>query len=149
VKITPLDIQQQQFKGKMFRGLDQEDVDTFLQNVALEMEALIRENSSLKELVQRVQADTEALAQREKDLRDTLLAAQRVTEELKTSAQKQADLIVAEAELQADRITADAENRLIQLNNELQELRRQKVQFEAGFRALLDSHGKMLSVDEG
>jgi len=48
VKITPLDIQQQQFKGKLFGGLDPEDVDAFLQMVAQEMEALIRKNSELK-----------------------------------------------------------------------------------------------------
>lgn len=149
MKITPLDIQQQQFKGKLFGGLDQEDVDSFLQNIALEMEGLTRENASLKEQVQRVQADAESLTQREKDLRETLLSAQKITEEMKSNSQKQADLIIAEAELQAERITADAENRLLQLKNEIQELRRQKTQFESSIRSLLDSHYKMLSLDEG
>jgi DivIVA domain-containing protein len=49
VKITPLDIQQQQFKGNMFGGLDSADVDAFLQTVSGEMEDLIRENTELKE----------------------------------------------------------------------------------------------------
>ena len=49
MNITPLDIQQQQFKGKMLGGLDPLDVDAFLQMVAAEMESLIRENSELKE----------------------------------------------------------------------------------------------------
>ena len=40
MKITPIDIQQQQFKGRMFGGLDQEDVDVFLQSVAAEMEGI-------------------------------------------------------------------------------------------------------------
>jgi cell division initiation protein len=31
MKITPLDIRQQQFKGKMLGGLDPDDVDSFLQ----------------------------------------------------------------------------------------------------------------------
>jgi cell division initiation protein len=148
VKITPLDIQQQQFKGKMFGGLNPEDVDSFLQVVAHEMENLNRENTGLREQVQKAVADTEILTQREKDLRDTLLAAQKVTEDMKNNARKEAELAIAEAEVQAEKLLADAENRLIQLKNEIQDLRMQKAQFEASFRSLLDSHYKMLSLNE-
>jgi cell division initiation protein len=148
VKISPLDIQQQQFKGKLFGGLNPDDVDSFLQAVAQEMESLNRENAIFREQTQKMTAETEVLAQREKDLRDTLLAAQRITEEMKNNAQKEADLIVAEAEIRAERILADAENKLVQLNNDVQELRRQKVQFESSFRSLLESHNKMLSIHE-
>jgi len=148
VKITPLDIQQQQFKGKLFGGLNPEDVDSFLQSVAHEMETLNRENTSLREQVQKSAADAEILVQREKDLRDTLLAAQKVTEDMKNNARKEAELAIAEAEVQAEKLLADAENRLIQLKNEIQDLRVQKAQFEASFRSLLDSHYKMLSLNE-
>jgi len=148
VKITPIDIQQQQFKGKLFGGLNPEDVDSFLQAVAQEMEGLNRENTIFREQTQKMAAEADALAQREKDLRDTLLAAQKITEEMKVNAQKEADLIVAEAEVRAERILADAENKLVELKNEVQELRRQKIQFESSFRSLLESHNKMLSIHE-
>jgi cell division initiation protein len=148
VKITPLDIQQQQFKEKLFRGLNPDDVDSFLQAVAQEMESLIRENTLLRDQTLKMAAESEVLTQREKDLRDTLLAAQKITEEMKINAQKEADLIVAEAEVRAERILADAENKLVELKNDIQELRRQKIQFEASFRSLLESHNKMLSVYE-
>lgn len=148
MKITPIDIQQQQFKGKLFGGLNPEDVDSFLQAVAQEMEGLNRENTIFREQTQKMAAEADALAQREKDLRDTLLAAQKITEEMKVNAQKEADLIVAEAEVRAERILADAENKLVELKNEVQELRRQKIQFESSFRSLLESHNKMLSIHE-
>jgi len=148
VKITPLDIQQQQFKGKLFGGLHPEEVDTFLQSVAQEMETLSRENTSLREQVQKMSAETESVAEREKDLRETLLAAQKITEEMKNNARKEAELIISEAELKADKIVADAENRVVRLTNEIQELRRQKAQFETSFRSLLDSYNKMLSFNE-
>ncbi|RQW82367.1 MAG: DivIVA domain-containing protein [Geobacter sp.] len=148
MKISPLDIQQQQFKGKLFGGLNPDDVDSFLQAVAQEMERLNRENTIFREQTQKMTAESEVLAQREKDLRETLLAAQRITEEMKTNAQKEADLIVAEAEVRAERILADAENKLVQLKNDVQELRRQKIQFESSFRSLLESHNKMLSINE-
>lgn len=148
MKISPMDIQQQQFKGKMLGGLDPEDVDAFLQSVAGEMEELIRENNDLKERLNRnaqAMADMEA---REVQLRETMLAAQRITEEMKANAQKEAHLIVSEAELKGERIVADAENRLLQLNNQIQELRREKVQFESGFKSLLDNYYKLLTLDQ-
>lgn len=148
MKITPLDIQQQQFKGKMIGGLNPDDVDSFLQAVAQEMENLIRENTSLREQVQKSLCEAEVLTQREKDLRETLLAAQKISEEMKSNARKEADLIVAEAEVQAEKILADAQNRIVQLRNDILELRRQKTQFETSFQSLLDSHAKMLAVTD-
>lgn len=148
MNISPLDIQQQQFKGKMLGGLDPTDVDAFLQMVAAEMETLIRENGELKELARKVSFQIEEFSQREVTLRDTLLAAQKITEEMKANAQKEATLLISEAELKGERIVADAENRLLQLNNQIHEIRRQKVQYETNLKSLLESHLKMLSIEE-
>ncbi|MRR53263.1 MAG: DivIVA domain-containing protein [Deltaproteobacteria bacterium] len=148
MKITPLDIQQQQFKGKLFGGLNPDEVDSFLQAVAQEMENLNRENNLFREQTQKMAAESEVLTLREKDLRETLLAAQRITEEMKCNAQKEAELIIAEAEVKAEKILAEAENKLVQLRNDIQELRRQKIQFESSFRSLIESHTKMLSIHE-
>jgi cell division initiation protein len=146
--ITPLDIQQQQFKGKMLGGLDPNDVDAFLQMVAAEMESLVRENTELKEQSRKVSLQLEEFAQREVSLRETMLAAQKITEEMKANAQKEATLLVSEAELKGERIVADAENRLMHLNNQIHEIRRQKLQFEAGLKGLLETHLKMLTLEE-
>jgi len=148
MKITPLDIQQQQFKGKLFGGLDPEDVDAFLQIVSQVVEDLVRENGDLKEQAKKISAQLDEMAQREANIRETMLAAQKVTEEMKVNAQKEVQLIISEAELRADRIVADAENRLIQTTEQLQELRRQKVQFETSFRSLLETHSKLIALGD-
>jgi cell division initiation protein len=148
VKISPLDIQQQQFKGKLFGGLDTEDVDAFLQQVAEEMEELIRENSELKEQARKIAADADELKQREVNLRETMLAAQKITEEMKANSQKEATLLITEAELRAEKILVDANNKLAQLNSQIQDLRRERLQFETSLKSLLDSHYKMLSLNE-
>ena len=148
MNITPLDIQQQQFKGKMLGGLDPNDVDAFLQIVAAEMETLIRENTELKEQGRKVALQLEELTQREVTLRETMLAAQKISEEMKANAQKEARLIVSEAELKGERIVADAENRLLQLQNQIHDTRRQKTQFESNLKSLLEAHLKLLSLDE-
>ncbi len=148
MKITPLDIQQQQFKGKMFGGLDSEDVDAFLQMVSGEMEDLIRENTDLKEQARRVAADMDDMKQKEGDLRETMLAAQKITEEMKANSQKEATLLISEAELQAERILVDADKKLAELKNQIQNLRREKLQFETALKSLLDTHYKLLALDE-
>lgn len=148
MNITPLDIQQQQFKGKLFGGLDQEDVDAFLQTVSQEMEGLSRENSDLKEQVRRNSEAMAEMSSREVQLRDTILAAQKISEEMKANAQKEAILIISEAELKAERILADADNKLAQLGSQIQDLRREKLQFETALKSLLDTHYKMLTLNE-
>jgi cell division initiation protein len=148
MKITPLDIQQQQFKGKMLGGLDPDDVDSFLQTVASEMEGLIRENNELKEQANRQIRELTEHTQNEKDLRETMLAAQRITEEMKSNAQKEAELIVSEAQLQARRLVDDAERKVADLQGRIQDVRRQRLQFEMEFKALLDNHAKMIGSCE-
>jgi len=48
MKITPLDIQQQQFRVR-FRGFDMVEVDNFLDVLANEFEELLKENSQIRE----------------------------------------------------------------------------------------------------
>ena len=148
MKITPLDIQQQQFKGKLFGGLDQEDVDAFLQTISQEMENLSRENADLKEQIRRNADSMAEFSSREAQLRDTILAAQKITEEMKANSQKEATLKISEAELNAERILADANLKLAQLNSQIQDLRREKLQFEMALKALLDTHYKMITLNE-
>ena len=148
MNITPLDIQQQQFKGRIFGGLDPDEVDSFLQQVSQEMEQLIRENNDLKEQNRKAMSELEEMNTREKALRETMLAAHRITEDMKSNAQKEATLIITEAELQGEKLLASTEVRLVELRAELQELRRQKQQFEASFKSLLDNHYTMLSVTD-
>ena len=143
-----MDIQQQQFKGKFLGGLDPSDVDSFLQAVAAEMEELIRENAELKERLNKSAQAMVELEAREVQLRETMLAAQKITEEMKANARKEAQLLVSEAELKGERILADAERKLVELTNQIQELKRDKIKFESGFKGLLDTYYKLLAVGD-
>ncbi len=144
MKITPLDIQQQQFKGKMFGGLDADDVDAFLQAVSAEMEELMRENTELKEQVSRQARDLAELTERDKELRETMLAARTITEEMKANTQKEGELIIAEAQQQARRLVDEAERTVAELQVKVQETRRQRLQFELELKGLLDAHARLI-----
>jgi cell division initiation protein len=69
-------------------------------------------------------------------------------EEMKSNAQKEAELIVSEAQLQARRLVDEAERKVADLQARIQEVRRQRLQFEMEFKALLDNHARMIGTGE-
>ena len=146
MRITPIEIQQHQFKTRLL-GYDSTAVDSFLEILADELERLHKQNNELKESLARTRVSLEQMREREKALQETLMTAHQVTEELKTNARKEAEIVVAEAHLEGERVIRDANERRIQLINEVQEIRRQKIAFESGLRALIENHLKLMDLD--
>lgn len=145
MKLTPLDIQQQQFKSGLW-GYDGKEVDAFLDLVALELERLVRENNGLRDEVRRKEAELEEHRGREATLKETMTTATRVAEDIRENARKEAEVIVAQAESQADQIVKNAHTRLLRVLEDLDELRRQRVQLETSLRSVIDGHRKLLDA---
>src|SRR5206468_2683470 len=145
MKLTPLDIRQKQFK-QTFRGLDAKDVEAFLDFCASELEEVVKENHFLKDEISRKQVKVEEYREREKTLQETMVTAQKIAEDMKHSAKKQAEIVVSEAELQAEKIVQGAHQRLVQVVSEINELKRQRTQFESQVRSVIESHQKLLET---
>ncbi len=146
MRITPIEIQQHQFKTRLF-GYDTATVDQFLEMLADELERLNRQNNELKESLARTRTTLEHLREREQALQETLMTAQQVTEELKANARKEVDVLIAEAHLEGEQVVKDASARRVQLISEIQELKRQKISFECGLRSLVEGHLELLNMD--
>lgn len=146
MRITPIDIQQQQFKTRLL-GYETAGVDHFLEMLADELEKLHRQNQELKEELARTRTALDEMRSRESMLKETLLTTQRVSEEIKQNARNEGDIIITDAELKAERVVRDAEQRRIQLINEIQEIKRQKISFETSLRAMVESHLRLLNLD--
>ena len=146
MRISPIDIQQQQFKSRPF-GYEKAGVDRFLELLAEELERLIRENIDLMEELARDKASLAEMRDREENLKKTLVTAQKLTDELKSTARREVDVMMAEAEIKAERLMHNAEERRKELINELQEIKRQKIDFEVSLRGLLEKHIRMLDLN--
>lgn len=146
MRITPIEIQQHQFKTRLF-GYDTSAVDSFLEMLADELERLHKQNNELKESLARTRISLEQMREREKALQETLMTAHQVTEELKTNARKEAEIIIAEAHLEGEHAIRTANDRRVQLLNDIQEIKRQKITFESGLRALIENHLKLMDLD--
>jgi cell division initiation protein len=145
MKMTPLDIQQQQFKIK-FRGFDVREVDTFLEQMADAFESLQSENNRLHQEIKRLQLETQGYREREESFKRAMLNSQKVLEQMKQNARKSAELVVAEAEVKAEKILSRAQNRLSQLHEDIIELKRQRSQIEVQIRSVIEGHAKLLEI---
>lgn len=146
MKISPIDIQQQQFKTRPL-GYEKTGVDQFLELLAEELERLVRENLDLMEELARVKATLKELRDREETLKETLVTTQKLTNELKSKARRDIDAMMAEAEVKAERLMHNAEERRLELIKEVQEIKRQKIDFEVSLRGLLERHIRMLDLN--
>ncbi|MBI5847718.1 MAG: DivIVA domain-containing protein [Nitrospirae bacterium] len=147
MRISPLEIQQKQFKMK-FRGFDVEEVFGFLEIVREEMEDLLRENSNLKENIQRAESQIKEYRDMETTLRETLMTAQQMVEDYKTNARKEAELIVKEADSKADSMVKDAHEKVIKIHEDITDMKGIRRHFREELKRLVEGHLRMLETDE-
>ena len=145
MKITPLDIQQQQFKTR-FRGFDVREVDAFLERIAETFEGLQKKNEVISEEVRRLELEIQGYRKREETFKRALLNSQKVLDQMKDNARKSAELIIAEAEVKAEKILNKAHNRLAQLHEDIAELRRQRTQIEVQISSIIEAHSRLLEI---
>jgi cell division initiation protein len=145
MKVTPLDIQQQQFKTR-FRGFDIREVDTFLEQMAETVENLQKENQNLGDEVRRLELEIQGYRKREETFKRALLNSQKVLDQMKDNARRSAELIIAEAEVKAEKILNKAHNRLAQLHEDITELKRQRTQIEVQISSIIEAHSRLLEI---
>ena len=145
MKITPLDIRQKRFETS-FRGFTRREVEAFLELMAAEFEEVVKENIQLKEEGKRNQLRLEQYQERERTLQETMVTAQRISEDLKEAAKKEAEIVLADAENQAEKIVQNAHLKLVQVVDDINELKRQRVQFESQVGSVIAAHQKLLET---
>jgi len=145
MKITPIEIQQQQFKVR-FRGFDVREVDRFLEQMTDTFELLQQENENAQNEIRRIKLESQGYKEREETFKRAMLNSQKVLDQMKENARKSAELIVAGAEVKAEKILNRAHKRLAQLHDDIAELKRQRIQIEVQIRSIIEAHTKLLEI---
>lgn len=146
MRVAPIDIAQKTF-GRKFYGLDTEEVYDFLRDVADELEAVSRQQEQLLEKQKNNEKMLEDHQQREDALKQTLQAASQMSDRMRVEAQKEADLIIREARQRADIIIKEARESLKKTYQDINDLKKSRMQFEAGLKSLVKAHLAM--IDQG
>jgi cell division initiation protein len=148
MRITPIDIRQQQFTRRL-RGYDAEEVEAFLEDVAEDLESIVKENALLKEQLASLEERTRNLAEREKTLQDTLVTTHRIAEEMKVAAKREGQLVLREAELSAEKMMEEARAEEAKIRSEILGLKRVRRQLADDLRATVSRYDRMLSREMG
>lgn len=145
MKISPMDVRQQQFKLK-FRGFDVEEVDSYLDLIANELEDLNKENETMKTKLKEMEHEIEEYKRGENDLRKAIASAQDFKKDAIEKANQEAQIIIKQAEIKANEILKGTEEKLFYMEKDIAELKSKKMQFEVQMRAMIENHLKLLDM---
>ena len=146
MRITPMDIEQQEF-SRSFRGYNEEEVDDFLDKIVKDYEELINENVRLNEEIEKMKERLEEFSEIEETLRSALLDAQKSAAEMKGRVENEAKVIIEKADMEAEMVRQRASQREDEVKNEIDNLRRYKYIFKEKFKSMLNLYLKMLETE--
>ena len=107
MRITPLDIYQQEFK-RVLRGVDPDEVEDFLERVADDYEEITKENAALKKRIKSLETRLADAGTRGRG--DAERSAEAETSNIIREAKKEADNVIREARKEADNIIRKAKD---------------------------------------
>ncbi len=147
MKLYPTEIAAKTFDRKMM-GFDPDQVENFLVTLAAQMESIIQDNTILKETLKAKELDLLQYKNRDQLLQQTMTQATQMAEKMRSESERESKLILNDAYQKAEMITADAKNSLKKIYNEIAELRKSKMQFEANLKAMAQAHLSLLEQTE-
>lgn len=145
MKISPIEIRQQEFQKKM-RGFDPDEVKSFLERLADDIDELHKENESLKAELEKANEQLAEFKKIEKNLQDTLLKAQDSSAKSFEASKKQTSLMIKEAELKASQIIEKARENTDEIRNAVINLREEKDLIISKLKAIVSSQANLLEL---
>lgn len=136
-RLTPLDVRRYEF-GRALRGYDPARVDQFREQVAEEMERLIRSNQELESKARTLHDQLKSFRERETSINDALVTAQQLRTEMKSQAERESQLTMREAQMQAEGILSGAQNDIRRIEDELAALERFRRNYLAQLRVFVE-----------
>jgi len=136
MKFTPLDIQRREFE-RGFRGLDENEVRSFLHDVAAEWEEILHENQRFRDELLDLRERMKQYQDQDRIFRDTLLQAQRTREDLIEAANREKTILLKEAEFKADEILRSAQEQVAQLEAHVRSLKLDRLRLLQDIDSLL------------
>lgn len=136
--ITPLEIQEKEF-GRSLKGYKEDEVNDFLNQIIVDLEQLIAENSRLKAEGQKTMAELNKYKGDEGSVLETLATAKALMGDISASAEKRAEILLKNAELDAQLMQREARESVDRLMEENAVLQTRVSDFRRKYKQLLES----------
>lgn len=135
--LTPIDIRRYDF-GSALRGYDKTRVDQFRDQVAAEVERLIRLNADLEQKSKGLVEQLRAFRDRDKALNDALVSAQQLRAEIREQADREAQLLMREARAQVEQDLEGIRAEARRLEDEIQGLVKARRTYLSQLRTMVE-----------
>lgn len=135
--LTPVDVRRYDF-GSALRGYDKARVDQFRDQVAEELERLMRLTQELEAKAKGFHEQLRAFRERDKALNDALISAQQLRTETREQADREAQLILREARAEGEKMVDAARQDSRKMVTELEALDRSRRNYLAHMRAMVE-----------
>jgi len=142
--ITPLDIENKKFSKQMMNGYSVEDVDDFLDELAVDYTRMFKEVSEYKSRMEELENSLNRYKSIEGTLQNTLVMAQSTAEEVKTVAKQQAEQIISDAKSSVQETVNQLNRELTAKEQQKEELTKQFDVYKAKMESLLISQLELL-----
>jgi len=136
MNVSPLDLRQQKFHSRV-GGFDKVEVASFLNAVADDYEAALRETDRLRQELMQTQALLQEHREHEKNLKATLMTAQKLAEDIKANAQEDAKRIIREAEGRSDFLLEKTQARMEDIQREIDGLKLKRKDVETSIESTI------------
>lgn len=134
--LTSPDVRRFDF-GRSLRGYNPEKVEQFRDQVAEEIERLVRVNQDLDTKARSFHEQLRAFRERDKALNEALVTAQQLRAEVRDQAEREAQLVLREAQAEGERLVETARAEVRRMEQELDALDRSRRTYLAQMRSLL------------
>jgi len=136
-RLTPVDIRNHEFRVT-FRGYEPTTVEEFRNQIADEMERLLRDRATLEERVYNLREQLKAFRERERAMNEALVTAQQLRRDAEVQAAKQGEDIVRKARTEAERLLNEASQQELNVRRDHASAQRQFSGYLVAFRSLLE-----------
>ncbi len=141
------DIQKKQFTTRP-RGYDRFEVDTFLEDIMMQMDSMENELNDLRRKCSSLYETINVYKQTEDSMKEILLLAKEKKEEIITKANEQAEGIIGAAKAKADEMTNGLDTKLEQLKAETEAMKKEYSSFKSTFEDMLKAQLNSLEKSE-
>ncbi len=136
--ITVDDIQKKQFSTRS-RGYDKFEVDTFLEDIMMQMEQTETELDELRSKCSSLYETINVYKQTEDSMKEVLLIAKEKKDDIIDKANEEAEKIVADAKAKADEMLNGMDVQIEMLKKQTEDIKAQYADFKTKFEELLKS----------
>ncbi len=147
MKFYPTEIANKTFDRKMM-GFDPEQVVNFLTVIAAQTENLAQQIQTLTEELKEKELQLHEYRDRDNILRSAITQATKMTDQMKAEAEHEVKIIISDAQQKAETITRDAKDSLRKIYQEISDLKKSRMQFEANLKAMAQAHLSLLEQAE-